>query len=247
MATSSPQLFYLTPGPMTESRAHADLLDGLPADVAGIVGVVQGLLVHVFWAGRYGLELTPEREAEVKIPRARAEAGPDPRARSLTSDRSPPARAATRRQLPRLLTGADRVAPAPGLQRAGALRLRHLLHARPLRGPLGRRVLERGRGAMGDGRRPARRLPARGPSGSSSIPSTSPPIDSWSPARRGSSPVLARSTPTSAGSSTCTASTSSGGTSSATSWRLTRSRSSPGTSASASSAPRRPTRTRTRV
>lgn len=67
MAASSPRLYYSTDGPMTDPGAHARLLDGLPRDVAGIVSVVQGLLVHVFWAERYGLKLTPERQAEVQI------------------------------------------------------------------------------------------------------------------------------------------------------------------------------------
>ena len=62
-----PQTYYSTPGPMTDPGAMAALLNDLPTDVGELVRVVQGLLIHVFWAGRYGLELDEARQSEVQI------------------------------------------------------------------------------------------------------------------------------------------------------------------------------------
>lgn len=53
--------------PVTDPGPHASALAGLPDDVGELVRVVQGLMVHVFWAGRRGLELPPERQDEVNL------------------------------------------------------------------------------------------------------------------------------------------------------------------------------------
>jgi hypothetical protein len=45
----------------------APLLDDLPTGVGELVRVVQGLLIHIFWAGRYGLALDEARQSEVQI------------------------------------------------------------------------------------------------------------------------------------------------------------------------------------
>ena len=63
----TPQTYYSTPGPMTDPGAMAAFLNDLPTDVGELVRVVQGLLIHVFWAGRYGLELDEARQSEVQI------------------------------------------------------------------------------------------------------------------------------------------------------------------------------------
>ncbi len=47
---TNPLEFYATPGPLTQPGVMSPLLNGLPADVAELVRVVQGLLIHVFWA-----------------------------------------------------------------------------------------------------------------------------------------------------------------------------------------------------
>jgi hypothetical protein len=52
---------------MTDPGDHAYLLDDLPAGIAELCQVVQGLLVHVFWAERYGLELSEARKKEVGL------------------------------------------------------------------------------------------------------------------------------------------------------------------------------------
>jgi len=62
-----PIAFYSAPGPITEPGRLAPLLNGLPADLPSLVGVVQGLLLHVFWAERYGEKLSEERKGEVQL------------------------------------------------------------------------------------------------------------------------------------------------------------------------------------
>lgn len=64
---TDPLAYYTTPGPMTEAGPLAVLLNPLPADVAALRDVVQGLLIHIFWARRYGVELDETRQQEVQI------------------------------------------------------------------------------------------------------------------------------------------------------------------------------------
>ena len=59
--------FYAAPGPMTTPGALAPFLSDLPHNVPALVHVVQGLLIHVFWAGRYGVELDDARRGEVQL------------------------------------------------------------------------------------------------------------------------------------------------------------------------------------
>jgi hypothetical protein len=59
--------YYREPGPMTDPGDLAGLLDRLPGTVGELVSVVQGLLVHIYWAERQGLVLSDEREGEVQI------------------------------------------------------------------------------------------------------------------------------------------------------------------------------------
>jgi hypothetical protein len=54
-------------GKLTRPGPYADLYADLPSDVAALVRVVQGLVVHIFWAGSYGLSLSEERKAEVQL------------------------------------------------------------------------------------------------------------------------------------------------------------------------------------
>ena len=58
---------YATPAPMTDLSRLADRLGDLPDDLTGLVEMLQGLLVHIFWAERYGLKLDEARQAEVQL------------------------------------------------------------------------------------------------------------------------------------------------------------------------------------
>jgi hypothetical protein len=59
--------FFARPGAMTDPGAYACLFDNLPADIGALCRIVQGTTIHVFWAKRYGLKLSPEREGEVQL------------------------------------------------------------------------------------------------------------------------------------------------------------------------------------
>ncbi|MEW6232140.1 MAG: transglutaminase-like domain-containing protein [Chloroflexota bacterium] len=52
---------------MTDPKEHARLLEGLPTGISALCQVVQGTLVHVFWAERYGLTLSEDRKKEAEI------------------------------------------------------------------------------------------------------------------------------------------------------------------------------------
>lgn len=67
MTTDTELNYYAQPGPMTDPGRHAELYKDLPTQISELVKTVQGLALHVFWAERYGLKLTPERQAEVNI------------------------------------------------------------------------------------------------------------------------------------------------------------------------------------
>lgn len=59
--------YYARPGPMTDPKEYATLFDDLPTDLASLCQVVQGLMVHIYWAERYGLTLSEERKQEVEL------------------------------------------------------------------------------------------------------------------------------------------------------------------------------------
>jgi transglutaminase superfamily protein len=52
---------------MTHPGPYASLYTDLPSELPALVHVVQGLLVHIFWAERYGLNLSEERKGEVQL------------------------------------------------------------------------------------------------------------------------------------------------------------------------------------
>jgi hypothetical protein len=62
-----PLEYYAHPGPMTDPRDQADLFGDLPTAIPALCQVVQGVLLHVFWAERYGEKLSEERKQEVNI------------------------------------------------------------------------------------------------------------------------------------------------------------------------------------
>jgi len=59
--------FFAQPGRMTDPGPHAHLFDPLPTDIGELCHIVQGTTIHIFWAERYGLKLSPERQGEVQL------------------------------------------------------------------------------------------------------------------------------------------------------------------------------------
>jgi hypothetical protein len=60
---------FLRSGVMTSPGKYAELFDGLPADVSALVRVVQGLMIHEFWVGAYGVTLTDAERETVNLRR----------------------------------------------------------------------------------------------------------------------------------------------------------------------------------
>lgn len=58
---------YASHGLITEPGDQTALFQALPTDIPALCRIVQGLMIHVFWANQYGVQLTPEREAEVQL------------------------------------------------------------------------------------------------------------------------------------------------------------------------------------
>jgi hypothetical protein len=59
--------YFSTPGKMTSPGIHAPLFDPLPGDISALVKVVQGLMIHVFWIEKYGIQLDAARKEEVQL------------------------------------------------------------------------------------------------------------------------------------------------------------------------------------
>lgn len=65
-----PLAYYAHPGPLStlsDPAVNADLLAGLPSEIPALVECVQGNLLHIFWAERYGVKLTNEQKGGVQV------------------------------------------------------------------------------------------------------------------------------------------------------------------------------------
>jgi hypothetical protein len=54
-------------GKITQPGPYTHLYRDLPSDIPSLIQIVQGLIIHVFWGERYGLNLSEERKAEVQL------------------------------------------------------------------------------------------------------------------------------------------------------------------------------------
>jgi hypothetical protein len=64
--------YFATPGPFTRLDRHADRLRDLPRSVPELCTVVQGLVLHVHQAFRYGVTIPEDRLPELQIRKADA-------------------------------------------------------------------------------------------------------------------------------------------------------------------------------
>jgi len=67
MALQTIQQYYTQTGLLSNAGKYAPHLEDLPEDLGELCRIVQGLMVHIFWASRYGLNLSEERKSEVQI------------------------------------------------------------------------------------------------------------------------------------------------------------------------------------
>ncbi len=63
----NPIEYYAQPGPITAPGDQAALLDGLPTAIADLCRVIQGTMIHIFWAERYGLSKADIRGQETNL------------------------------------------------------------------------------------------------------------------------------------------------------------------------------------
>ena len=64
---STQREYYRRQGPLTDPRSEAKYFEGLPSSVADLRDIVEGLLIHVFWAQRYGLSVPDDRMGELQL------------------------------------------------------------------------------------------------------------------------------------------------------------------------------------
>jgi len=65
--SQDPLAYYRRHGRITDPREEGGMLANLPLETDALRDVVQGLMVHIFWAQRHGLTLSPERQKEVQL------------------------------------------------------------------------------------------------------------------------------------------------------------------------------------
>ena len=65
--STDPLEYYARPELMTDPQGQAQLFEDLPAEIPALCQVVQGLVLHIFWAERYGVKLSDERKQEVQF------------------------------------------------------------------------------------------------------------------------------------------------------------------------------------
>ena len=61
----TPQTYYASVGRMTDPKEQASWLDDLPNNIGELCKILQGVMLHIFWAERYGVKLSQERQQEV--------------------------------------------------------------------------------------------------------------------------------------------------------------------------------------
>jgi len=59
--------YYYNNVSISNPGTHAPLFDPLPGDISALVKVVQGLMIHVFWIEKYGIQLDAARKEEVQL------------------------------------------------------------------------------------------------------------------------------------------------------------------------------------
>lgn len=63
----NPLEYYASHGLVTMPGGHARLFEDLPSDIPALCRIVQGLLLHIHWAERYGEKLSEERRDEQQL------------------------------------------------------------------------------------------------------------------------------------------------------------------------------------
>ena len=67
MANPETLAYFTQFSPTSDPKEFLPLLQALPSDIPRLVKIIQGLFLHIFWASRYGVELSEERKSEVNL------------------------------------------------------------------------------------------------------------------------------------------------------------------------------------
>ncbi len=59
--------YYSTDGVVTRARQAPELFAQLPTEISALCKIVQGLLIHMWWAQSYGVTHSQDRKAEVNL------------------------------------------------------------------------------------------------------------------------------------------------------------------------------------
>jgi hypothetical protein len=65
--TLNPHTYYARQGQVSDPGEYAHHLDALPDDLPGIITAIQGVMLHLHWASRYGITLYRARQAEANL------------------------------------------------------------------------------------------------------------------------------------------------------------------------------------
>jgi hypothetical protein len=65
--TLNPHTYYARQGQVSDPGEYAHHLDALPDDLPGIITAIQGVMLHLHWATRYGVTLNRVRQEEVNL------------------------------------------------------------------------------------------------------------------------------------------------------------------------------------
>jgi hypothetical protein len=63
----NPQEYYAAQGQISHPGSYASHLDSLPGSLPELVEAIQGLILHVYWAERYGITLNRIRKEETNL------------------------------------------------------------------------------------------------------------------------------------------------------------------------------------
>jgi len=63
----SPLEYYAQPAAATDPGPYVPHFTDLPRDIGALCHIVQGLMIHIFWADRMGVSLPDERKQEVQL------------------------------------------------------------------------------------------------------------------------------------------------------------------------------------
>jgi len=66
-ATLNPQEYFASQGQISNPNPHGTQLDSLPEAIPDLVDAIQGIMLHMHWADRYGITLNRVRKEEANL------------------------------------------------------------------------------------------------------------------------------------------------------------------------------------